>query len=239
MDHSVAESLLSGAPRPEEPPELRRVRALLGAAAHPAPAAFTSRDDRTIARMIESIESADGTPAEATGTRSGKLSLLSTLTGSRLPRRRLLKTKLVGGLAVMTFLAGTGLAFAGALPGEMQDTASHLLQRVGVHVPEGGAPAGLRHVGPLGDDAGAGSGGSAVWTPIPRSITKTGAEKGGRTPHESGDQSGQGGGVGSGSGDQGDGSSGSSGGGGDQGSPGAGDGSGSGDQGSQGGDGQG
>ncbi len=241
IDQAAAESLLSGSPRPDEAPALRRVRALLGAAARPSPTPFTSRDDLTIARMLDVIEHTDGTPARAMVSRSRRLSLISIPQGSLLLRRRLLKTKLVGAIAAMTLLAGTGLAFAGVLPGGLQDTASHLLRRVGIHVPEG-ARSDQLPVGRPGDQDG------TQWIgPVPRglsrpSVTPPAGERGpvessGPNQGDQGDQNDPA--SGGGSGEQGDGSSGSSGGGGDQGRPGAGTGSGSGGQDSGGGGGQG
>ena len=138
IERSVTEKMLSGSLHPEDaPPELAPVAALLLAASRPIVASDKTRDDRTVAAMVSAV----GTGAAAAGTSSLQA-------GPERPRRKFLRTKLVGALAAAMLLLGTGLAFAGALPPAMQNTAAHLLGAVGIHVPRSGdgQPSGRDHV---------------------------------------------------------------------------------------------
>src|SRR5262249_24129864 len=115
-------------------PDLDRVGALLRAAGGSTSVPDTASDEATIAGMVAAI-SAETAVAAA----PQPVEALRAPRGVPL-RRRFLRTKIVLGLTVATLLVGGGLAFAGALPNPVQNVASHLLQRVGVHVPDSSTP---------------------------------------------------------------------------------------------------
>ena len=128
LDPSTADRLLAGAIAPEDaPPEYADVARLIRAAkAAPLPTELAG-EARTVAAM-----------AAALNERSVSL----TPARSKRPSRMFFRMKVAAVVLAGTMAAGTGLAFAGALPAPAQSAVSHFLATFGVTVPDPNAHAG-------------------------------------------------------------------------------------------------
>jgi hypothetical protein len=122
LDPNTADALLSGVLGPEDaPPGYSEVAALLHAVkADPSPGEF-ARKSQAISAMAAAV---------------GSHSVGGVLTRSR--RSTMFKLKIAAALVAASMTTGTGLAFAGALPGPAQNVASTVLAKVGVSVPRHG-----------------------------------------------------------------------------------------------------
>jgi hypothetical protein len=134
-DERAVDSFLGQLRNPSGLPELARVAALLRAV-EPPPASPASVDQATIAAMVSTIHAS---VLAAPEDRAKNTQRRGTLRRA-IPRPRLARTRVVLGLTAGLMLFGGGFAFAGALPAPLQDAASHILQRVGIHVPEKARP---------------------------------------------------------------------------------------------------
>ncbi|HEY1330047.1 MAG TPA: hypothetical protein VGH10_01070 [Actinomycetota bacterium] len=146
LDRTTTEKMLSGALRPDQaPPGYARVAAILSAAAWPALDGDSALRERTLSAMARAVqETASAAPPKDRTVRAHDKT-----------RRRFLKTKLVAAMAAALLVMGSGLAFAGALPAPMQNAASQVLGRFGIHVPRhhgdhGGGPPSWSHASPTG-----------------------------------------------------------------------------------------
>jgi hypothetical protein len=146
LDRTTTEKMLSGALRPDQaPPGYARVAAILSAAAWPALDGDSALRERTLSAMARAVqETASAAPPKDRTVRAHDKT-----------RRRFLKTKLVAAMAAALLVMGSGLAFAGALPAPMQNAASQVLGRFGIHVPRhhgdhGGGPSSWSHASPTG-----------------------------------------------------------------------------------------
>ncbi len=139
LDPFTEERLLSGTVHPDDlPPTLGRVAGLLhsaraGALLDPEleqdkeRGAATHNKERALTRELEQISAMamilSGQPAAAL-----------TPAGAHRPRV-LRRVKIVAAVFAATLVIGSGLAFAGALPGGTQDAAAKMFAKLGITVP--------------------------------------------------------------------------------------------------------
>jgi hypothetical protein len=128
FDEHAADSVLEGK-RPQAGEEFDRVGALLHALTEVPPLKDGPTSDPIVARMAAVIRES---PAFAAPEGRASHAVPSRLARER---GRFFRTRLVAGLTAAILLVGGGLAFAGALPASLQNPASHLLHRIGIHVP--------------------------------------------------------------------------------------------------------
>jgi hypothetical protein len=125
LDHFTAEKMLSGPLAPEDaPPGYGKVAALLRAAAaapEEEPEANPDKQRATVAAMVAVI----------TDSMSARWSFASRRRGAKSRSR----VRILAALVTATMMLGTGLAFAGALPGPAQNAAAKMLAKFGVTVP--------------------------------------------------------------------------------------------------------
>jgi hypothetical protein len=125
LDHFTAEKMLSGPLAPEDaPPGYGKVAALLrAAAAAPEEEREVNPDKQraTVAAMV----------AVVTEGMSARRSFASHRRGAKSRGR----VRTLAALVTATMMLGTGLAFAGALPGPAQNAAAKMLAKFGVTVP--------------------------------------------------------------------------------------------------------
>jgi hypothetical protein len=132
LDDRTAERILSGAIRPEDaPPQLADLTHLLRAAA--------SIDDamRGVAFSEDSMRASASERALIDAMSAAIVANAGSVARGRSwgRARHRIRAKVAAAVFASTLALGTGLAFAGALPGPLQAMAAHMLHKAGVTVP--------------------------------------------------------------------------------------------------------